>query len=160
MRAFIVFLSLLLLVGCATTTHVVMLDPTKQYAPETSVRIYLDPPSRPYIEIARLESKGLPGEAETDVLEDARTRAGRLGAHAIIILETTSFVQPSVVIEDPWPPQFPWYYDRWYGYRYWFHPPPFAFNAPERVLPGGQVYVIRSVAIRFDGEKDAPADVR
>jgi hypothetical protein len=160
MRAAIVCL-LALLAGCAPTTSVVMLDPARQYAPTTSVRIFLKPPAQPYVEIAKLESKGLPGEPETDVLEDARTRAQALGAHGIVVLETTSHYEPPVVFEDPWLPPYPWYYDRWYGYRYMFRAPlyPYPYYAPERALPGGQVYVVRSVAIRFEGEKE-PANGR
>lgn len=143
----------LLLAGCASTTSVVLLDPAKQYAPTPAARIYLKPPEQPYVEIAKLESKGLPGEPETDVLEDARTRAQALGAHAVIVQETTSYYQPPIVVDDPWPPQLPWYYDRWYGYRYWFRPQFYPYYPAERVLPGGLVYVIRSVAIRFEVEK-------
>lgn len=143
----------LLLAGCASTTSVVLLDPARQYAPAASTRIYLKPPVQPYVEIAKLESKGLPGEPETEVLEDARTRAQALGAHGVIVQETSSFYQPPVVLEDPWPARYPWYYDRWYGYRYLFHPPPYPFYSAEHVLPGGLVYVVRSVAIRFEEEK-------
>lgn len=151
MRAF-AFCLCLLLAGCASTTSVVMLDPSRQYAPTQSVTILLKPPTRPYVEIAKLESKGQPGEPETEVLEDTRERAQKLGAHAIVVQETTRHYQPPVVVEDPWPPQWLWYYDRWYGYRYWFHPPAFPYYPAARVFPGGQVYIVRSIAIRFSGE--------
>jgi hypothetical protein len=61
-----------------------------------------------------------------------------------------------VIIADPWPPQLPWYYDRWYGYRHWFHPAPFHYFPTEHVLPGGYVHVVRSVAIRFEGAETLP----
>jgi hypothetical protein len=96
----------------------------------------------------------LPDEPETAVLEDARERAKQIGAHAIIVQETTSHYQPPVIIDYLWPPQLPWYHDRWFGYRYWFHPPPFAYYPADHVLPGGQVYGVRSIAIRFLGEKE------
>ncbi len=153
MRTLTISCLILLLAGCGTTTSVVLLDPAKPYAPTNSVAILLKPPAQPYIEIAKLESKGLPGEPETEVLEDARERAKQIGAQAIIVYDTASQYQPPVVIEDPWPPQLPWYHDRWYGYRYWFHPSPFAYAPVDRVLPGGQVYVVRSIAIRFSEEK-------
>ena len=96
------------------------------------------------------------GEPETEVLEDARKRAEALGAHALIVVETSSTYQPPAVIYEPWPPQFPWYYDRWYGYRYWFYPVyPYPYGI-ERTLPGGNVYVVRSIAIRF--EEREPGD--
>lgn len=158
MRTLIAYI-VLLLAGCVSITSVVMLDPAKQYPPTSAARIYLKPPEQPYVEIAKLESKGLPGEPKTDVLEDARTKAQALGAHAVIVQETTSYYQPPVVIDDPWPPQLPWYYDRWYGYRYLFRPQLYPYYPAERVWPGGLVYVVRLVAIRFEGEK-MPSDGR
>jgi hypothetical protein len=154
MRAISLLCFALLLAGCASTTSVVLLDPARRYAPTAAARIFFKPPTQPHVEIARLESRALPGEPETEVLEDARTRAQGLGAHAIVVLETTRHYQPPVVLEDPWPPQVPWHYDRWYGYRYLFHPPPWPYIPAERVLPGGHVYVIRSMAIRFESEKE------
>jgi hypothetical protein len=154
MRALSISCLILLLAGCATTTSVVLLDPATAYPPTTSVAILLKPPTQPYVEIAKLQSKGLPDEPETAVLEDARERAKQIGAHAIIVQETTSHYQPPVIIDYLWPPQLPWYHDRWFGYRYWFHPPPFAYYPADHVLPGGQVYGVRSIAIRFLGEKE------
>jgi len=147
MRLFFVCL-LFLLGGCATTTSVVLLDPTQKYTPTPSVQILLKAPPRPYVEIAKLESKGLAGEPEPSVLEDAREQARKLGAHALLVLETSSIYQPPIIIHEPWPPYLPWYHDRWHGYRYWFNPMPFPY-ATERVLPGGHVYTVRSVAIRY-----------
>lgn len=154
MRALLLAGLILVLSGCGTTTSVLLLDPAVRHAPTSSVAILLKSPARAYVEIAKLESKGLPDEPETAVLEDARERAKQVGAHAIIVQESTSHYQPPVIIEDPWPPQLPWYHDRWFGYRHWFHPPPFAYYPADRVLPGGQVYVVRSIAIRFEGETE------
>lgn len=151
-------LLLLLCAGCATTTSVVVLDPAERHAPTADVRILLEPPDRPHRVIAKLESRGEPGEPHTRVLEHARQRAATLGAHAIVVVETQSRYVPPVVIQDPWPPQWSWYHDRHFGYRYWFRPPPYhPFAMPDRVLPGGEAYVVRSVAIRFEGEA-RPAD--
>jgi hypothetical protein len=139
----------LLLAACATTTSVVMLDPSKQYPPTTSVQILLKPPDRPYVEIAKLESQGVPGEPETSVLEDARERAAKIGADAILVQESSSVYQPPIVMYDPWPAYMPWYLDRWHGYPYWYHPSPFAFGPIIHTLPGGNAYTVRSIAIRF-----------
>jgi hypothetical protein len=141
----------LLLAACATTTSVIMLDPGKQYPPSASVVILLKPPDRPYVEIAKLESKGVAGEPETAVLEDARERAAKIGADAIIVQDSSSVYQPPVVVYDPWPAYMPWYYDRWYGYGYpfWFYPSPFGFEAYTHTLPGGNAYTVRSIAIKF-----------
>jgi hypothetical protein len=141
----------LLLAACATTTSVVMLDPSKQYPPTSSVQILLKAPDRPYVEIAKLESQGIPGEPETAVLEDARERAAKIGADAIIVQESSSVYQPPVVMYDPWPVYMPWYYDRWYGYGYpfWYYPSPFGFQPYAHTLPGGNAYTVRSIAIKF-----------
>lgn len=160
MRTLVIAGLMLLLCGCATTTHVVLLDPAVRHAPTASVAILLKPPTRAYVEIAKLESKGLPDEPESAVLEDARERAKQVGAHAIIVQEATRHYQPPVIIEDPWPPQLPWYHDRWFGYRYWFHPPPFAYYPADRVLPGGDVHVVRSIAIRFVDDTQGTKDRR
>lgn len=148
MRVFILLVAAWL-GGCAATTSVVLLDPKQQYAPTAEVRILLKPPGEPYVEIAKLESRGVPGEPETALLEDARSRARELGADAIVLQETTRVYQPPIVMYDPWPPHLPWYHDRWHGYRYWHYPPPFGFAPLTQVLPGGDAYTVRSVAIKF-----------
>lgn len=138
------------LAGCAATTSIVLLDPQKKYPPTQSVKILLKPPSAPYTEIAKLESKGAVGEAEPSVLEDARTRAREVGADAIIVVETIHAYEPPIVVYDPWPPYLPWYHDRWHGYRYWYYPAPFPYAFGPQVLPGGNTYTIHSIAIKYD----------
>ena len=153
MRIAAVLLSLVL-AGCATTTSVVMLDPARKFAPTESVQILLKPPERPYVEIAKLESRGVPGEPETSVLEDARKRAQEIGAHAIIVQESAAIYHPPIVMYDPWPAYLPWYHDRWYsGYPYWYYPSPYLFGPAVHTLPGGHAYTVRSVAIRFTDAK-------
>ncbi|RPI46244.1 MAG: hypothetical protein EHM59_07970 [Betaproteobacteria bacterium] len=151
MRRLIVCLALVL-AGCAPTTSVVLLDPTQKYPPTQSVQILLKPPSAPYIEIAKLESKGAIGEPEPAVFEDARERARELGADAIIVVESTQHYEPPVIVYDPWPPYLPWYHDRWHGYRFWDYPAPFpyAYYWPvPHTFPGGNVYTVRSIAIKY-----------
>ena len=148
MRGCIVVLALFL-AGCVATTSIVLLDPEKRYPPSRSVQILLKPPVRPYVEIAKLESKGMIGEPEPALLEDARERAREIGAEAIIVVETASIYQPPVVIYDPWPPPLPWYQDRWHGYRYWYYPAPFPYAFEPYALPGGNSYTVRSIAIRY-----------
>jgi hypothetical protein len=148
MRSLVALLSLVLS-ACATTTSVVMLHPTAKYPPTSSVEILLRPPDRPYTEIAKLESRGVAGEPETGVLEDARERAGKIGADAIIVQESVDVYQPPVLVYDPWPPYLPWYYDRWYGYPYWQYPTPFMFGPRVQTLPGGYAYTVRSIAIKY-----------
>ena len=148
MKALIAVIALSL-AGCAATTSVVLLDPSKRYAPSESVQILLKAPQRDYVEIAKLESTGLIGEPEPKVLEDARMRAQEIGADAIIVIESSSVYQPPMLIQEPWPPYLPWYYDRWHGYSYWYYPPPFAYPFATTTLPGGTVYTVRSIAIKY-----------
>jgi hypothetical protein len=148
MRAPIIAL-LMLLTGCSTMTSVVLLDPKLQYPPTQSVQILLRPPSEAYIEIAKLESRGMPGEPETLLLEDARATAGKLGADAIILHETSSVYQPPILVYEPWPPYLPWYRDRWRGYSFWYYPPPYPYPPEPLTLPGGNVYTVRTIAIKF-----------
>ena len=103
MHALLLAASLLLLSACATTTSVVLLDPTKQYSPTQSVEILLKPPSKPYVEIAKLEAKGSAGQPETELLEDLREKARQIGADAIIVVDTSSVYHPPVIVYDPWP---------------------------------------------------------
>ena len=149
MRCVLALLFTALLAGCGTTTSVVMLDPARQYAPTGSVVILLKPPDKPYVEIAKLESRGIPGEPETSVLEDARERARQIGADAIIVEESAGIYHPPVLMYDPWPPLLPWYHDRWYGYPYWHFPSPYMFGPNIQSLPGGYTYTVRSIAIKF-----------
>ena len=153
MRALIA-LTALLFGACAATTSVVVLDPAKQYAPTASVQILMKPPDKPYVEIAKLESRGAPGEPETSLLEDARTRAQQLGADAIIVHESARIYHPPIVLYDPWPAYSPWYYEGWHGYPFWHYPSwrypsPFLFGPQPYALPGGNAYTVRSVAIKF-----------
>src|SRR5512139_3349250 len=97
----VLVLCLLLLAGCVPTTRVVLLDPAKTYPPTQSVQILLRPPAIPYVEIAKLESKGMIGEPEPAVFEDARERARQIGADAIIVVESISTYEPPVVMYDP-----------------------------------------------------------
>jgi len=145
----LIALAALVLVGCAATTSVVMLDQTKQYPPSSSVEILLRPPQRPYVEIAKLESTGNIGEPEPKVLEDARKRAQEIGADAIIVIDSSAVYQPPVIVNEPWPPYWPWYYDRWRGYGYGYFPPPYWYALEPQVFPGGNAYTVRSIAIKY-----------
>ena len=138
-----------MLEGCESTTSVVLLDPSKSYTASGTVEILLKAPDRPYVEIAKLESSGLIGEPEPQLLEDARTKAAAIGADAIIVVETSSIYQPPVIAYEPWPPYLHWYHDRWRGYRYWYFPPPYPYFPEPMSLPGGNVVTVRSIAIKY-----------
>ena len=140
-----------LLSGCAAvSTRVVPLDPSLTLAPTERVEILLEKPRRPYTQLALLESRGIAGGSESELLEDAREKARTLGADAIVRLELEKTVLPPVVVYDP--PFAPFYYG--YPFRRFphFHPPYFG---EYRVLGGGTVYTLKTLAIKYEAQTDA-----
>jgi hypothetical protein len=141
-----------LLSGCAAvSTQVVPLDPSLTLAPTERVEILLEKPRRPYTELALLESRGIAGGSESELLEDARDKARTLGADAIVRLELEKTVLPPVVVYDP--PFAPFYYG--YPFRRYphFHPPYFG---EYRVLAGGTVYTLKTLAIKYETQPGKP----
>lgn len=133
----------LLVTACATvSTHVVPLTADLKLPPTQHVDILLEKPSRPYREIALLESRGMVGDAEAQLWEDARAKAQALGADALIRLEVERTYHPPVVYYDPFlSPYYPWFYPHAH-----FYPGPF----PEyRVIPGGIEYTLKTMAIKY-----------
>jgi hypothetical protein len=141
-----------LLSGCAAvSTQVVPLDPSLTLAPTERVEILLEKPRRPYTELALLESRGIAGGSESELLDDARDKARTLGADAIVRLELEKTVLPPVVVYDP--PFAPFYYG--YPFRRYphFHPPYFG---EYRVLAGGTVYTLKTLAIKYETQPGKP----
>lgn len=133
--------------GCASvSTQVVRLDPALTLAASQSVEILFEKPRRPHREIALLESSGMVGDGEVALLEDAREKAQALGADAIVRLDLEKTIHPPVVVHDPF---FSPFYSRYHLYPY-FHPPYFA---EYRVIPGGTVYTLKTLAIKYETTK-------
>jgi hypothetical protein len=133
----------LLVSGCATvSTQVVRFEPAVQFAPTQSVEILLEKPQRPYREIALLESRGMVGDSEIALWQDAREKAQVLGADALIRLEVDKTVQLPVVLYDPF---FSPFYSPYYPHRYFFPP----YFTEYRVIPGGPAYTLKTVAIKY-----------
>lgn len=144
-------LAAFLVSGCATvSTQVVRLEPGLQLAPSQGVEILFEKPQRLYREIALLESRGMAGDGEVALLQDAREKAQALGADAIVRLEVEKSVYPPVVVYDPF---FSPFYSRYELYPY-FYPPYFA---DYRVIPGGTVYTLKTLAIKY-GTKSGKQD--
>ena len=141
-------LAALVIAGCATvSTRVVPLDPVLKFAPSQRVEILLEKPLRPYTQIALLESRGMVGGGESELLEDAREKAQAVGADAIIRLEVEKTLQPPVAIYDPpYSPYFSHY--SLYGYPY-FYPP---YYGGYRVIGGGTIYTLKALAIKYGKE--------
>ena len=145
----------LLLAGCAAVvTRVALLDPSLAFAPTEHVEILLEKPQRAYREIAFLESRGSPGGNEVELLEDARAQARTLGAHAIVRLELNQTVQPQVVVYDP--PFAPFYYGYPYRRYPFLYPAYSAYPGEYRVVGGGTVYTLRTLAIRYEARAVTP----
>lgn len=131
--------------GCASvSTQVVRLDPALKLPSSTNVEILFEKPRRPYREVALLESSGMVGDGEVALLEDAREKAKALGADAIVRLEVEKTIHPPVVVYDPF---FMPFYSRYPLYHY---PPYFA---EYRVIPGGTVYTLKTLAIKYEAAK-------
>lgn len=141
----VLLVSLVLLTSaCATvSTHVVSLATDTRYAPTQHVEILLEKPQRPYREIALLESRGMVGDTEVQLWQDAREKARSLGADALIRLEVVRTYRPPIVYYDPFlSPYYPWLYPHAH-----FYPGPF----PEyRVMPGGVEYTLKTLAIKYE----------
>jgi hypothetical protein len=142
----------LLLAGCATVvTRVAMLDPAVSLAPTSRVEILLEKPQRPYREIAFLESRGIAGGSEVELLEDAREKARALGADAIVRLELEHTVQPPVVVYEPLFAPF------YYGFPYRRYPMIYpGYFGEYRVVGGGTAYTLRTLAIRYEAQAVKP----
>jgi hypothetical protein len=142
----LLFISSLALGACASVkTQVVPLGPIQHYPPTQSVEVFLQKPSRPYTEIAFVESHGDLGASEADLLNHARDKARALGADAIVKLETQRIYHQPVAVYDPW------YDPLFYGYyRYRPFPPfPHPWASPYRMVGGGYSFVLKTLAIKF-----------
>lgn len=104
MKVFYVIFTLFffgLLSGCAHTSGI-MLDNTATYPPSEKVEIVMNPPSRPYVEIAMLETAAPVGTPLTDLLENMRQKAKALGADAVIPTQDASERTPQQLFFNPW----------------------------------------------------------
>lgn len=144
--------SVLLISGCATvSTRVVPLDPALKLAPSQRVEILLEKPQRPHTQIALIESRGVAGVGEAELLEDARRTAQALGADAIVRIEVEKTIQPPVAVYDPFYSPF---YSRYSLYRY---PYLWPYYGEYRLIGGGTVYTLKALAIKYGtetGKKD------
>jgi len=148
----IVLASLALLIGaCATvSTRVVPLAADAKFAPTQHVDILFEKPQRAHREIALLESRGMTGDTEVQLWEDAREKARALGADALVRLELERTYHPPIVYYDPFlSPYYPWLYPHAH-----FYPGPF----PDyRVIPGGIEYTLKTMAIKYEPAKEKEA---
>ena len=139
----LVFVAALLLSACAAvSTKIVPLNPAVQYPPTQNVEVLLEPPPRPHVDIALLESRGF---SEADLLNDAREKAKALGADAIVRIESVRVDYPPVAVYDPWFDPFYFGYSRYRPYPMFAHP----WSAPYRVVGGGSEYVLKARAIKY-----------
>lgn len=119
----ILLLAMLVLSGCATTSAV-MLEGGVTYPPTQNVEILTQVPTRPFKQIALLESGGPVNTPITDLLESMRHKAAAIGADAVIPTQDASTNQQQGLMYNPWIG----------GYQ---------------TIGGGTIPVIRGVAIRY-----------
>lgn len=81
----LMILALTLLQGCASTK--VYYSSDERYKPTRSVEILSQSPKQPYVVIATLEARSPAYENGEFVFEKMRTKARKIGAHAIIPFE-------------------------------------------------------------------------
>jgi hypothetical protein len=142
--------SALFLSACATvSTRVVALNPAVQYPPTQYVEVLLERPPRPHNDIAMLEGRGF---SEAELLNDAREKAGALGADAIVRTEIRRIDHPPVALYDPWYDPFYWGYSRYRPYP--MFPQPWG---PYRMVGGASEYVLKAVAIKYQESVPPPA---
>jgi hypothetical protein len=138
----------LVLTGCATvSTRVTLLDPALALAPTERVEILLEPATRPHVTIALIESRGIVGETEGELLEAARQEAARVGADAVVKLSVTRTVRPPLEIYDP---VFSPFYSR-YALRagtQWYPP----YLGHYRRVGGGEALTLTALAIKYDAD--------
>ena len=140
------------LAGCASvSTEVTVLDPARTFPPTEHVGILFEYPPQPHVKVALIEAQGSVGGSESELFEEARKRAGALGADAVVRLEVTAVYQPPVLVYDPAYANM--FYPR---YRYYpYHPfyPPYGYSAfpydGYRWIGGGDVKTLKAMAIRF-----------
>jgi hypothetical protein len=94
-------LLMLIIAGC-TSTSAVMLEGGVNYPPTKNVQILTQPPTRPFKQIAILETSGDVGTPMTDLLKNMRQKAANIGADAVIPTKNVSRQTKTGVIYNPW----------------------------------------------------------
>ena len=91
-----------MLAACATPqTDFVRVPGSPVYPPTSIVDVLEQPPSRAYVEIGTIDVPGEPGALRAQVLAQIRTKAGQIGADAVILKDvsypgpTTSRLNPT-----------------------------------------------------------------
>lgn len=148
-----------IMAGCASvTSRVTVLDPAQSFPPTRDVAILFEYPPGPYTRVALIESEGVVGGTETDLLEDARKRAAELGADAVVRLELRVMHYPPMPVYDPTYPNL-FYAPYRYPYRYYYPPYPYPLFPYDgyRLVGGGDALALKSMAIRYGDKAPAPA---
>ena len=78
-----------------------LLDPSKSYSPTQNVRLLLEDPEEEFEIIAIVEAKGSQYNNQSQVVRAAQKKAGKIGAHAIIPMNTENKVVAPQVMQNP-----------------------------------------------------------
>jgi hypothetical protein len=141
LRLIVVSIAFALAACASVSTQVVEFKPAQKYPPTQYVEVLLEKPTRPHLEIALIESRG---GSEAEMLNDARRKAGALGADAIVKLETERLYHEPVAVYDPWYDPFYWGYYRHPAFGPIMHP-----WGPYRMVGGGYTYVLKALAVKY-----------
>ena len=137
--------------GCASvSSRVTVLDPAQSFAPTRDVAILFEYPEGPFTRLALIESEGVVGGTESELLEDARKSAAQLGADAVVRLELRIVQYPPMTVYDPTYPNL-FYAPHRYPYRYYYPPYPYPLLPYDgyRLVGGGDALALKSMAIRY-----------
>lgn len=79
------FALLLLLTGCMTTTHRMLVEATFPKTEDVVVFEFMNEVRKPYVCIARIAVRAHPLKSFSDVREAAKAQARRIGANALVV---------------------------------------------------------------------------
>lgn len=123
-RPIISFLLLALLASGCVNTDVVMIDPSKSYAPTYGAQLIFEDPSQPHEVIAIIEGNGGIFNNQSDVLKKIQKKAADIGAHAVVPITSESEYVPPTVTQN--------------------------VDGSLLTVPGGTKRTVKAAAIRFE----------
>lgn len=110
--------------GCATA-DVILMNPGAKYPATENVQIIYEEPTRKHVVIGIIEGDGSQYNNQSQIVRAMQKKAGKIGAHAIMLMSTESQYVPTTTHANP------------------------IAGGPPITLAGGTAYKIKAVAIRY-----------
>ena len=101
LRTYLSFIIIVYFVSGCAGADVMLMDPSRDYAPTDNVLLLFDEPENEYEIIAVIEAKATQYNSESDAVKAARKEARKIGAHAIIPLTTEKKEVQSETMPNP-----------------------------------------------------------